>query len=43
MITCEFCKKEYSTIPILKHHQKTAVFCIKLQNEENNKIIKYKY
>ena len=29
--TCEFCNKEYSKLANLKYHQKTAKFCIDLQ------------
>jgi hypothetical protein len=30
---CEYCKKEYTTLSNLKHHQKTAQFCLDLQNQ----------
>ncbi len=33
---CEFCKKEYSNIHILNNHQKTANFCLKIQNNINS-------
>ena len=36
MIVCEFCKKEYSNIHILNNHQKTANFCLKIQNNIKN-------
>jgi len=29
---CEFCKKEFSNKYILKNHQKTAAYCLKLQD-----------
>jgi hypothetical protein len=40
MYKCNVCKKEYSSISSLNHHQKTATFCIKLQtkNKESNNI-----
>ena len=40
MYKCNVCKKEYSSISSLNHHQKTATFCIKLQtkNKETNNI-----
>lgn len=31
MSICEYCKKEYSNLSALNHHQKTAVFCLKIQ------------
>ncbi len=40
MVVCEFCKKEYSNIHILNNHQKTANFCIKIQNSIKNSIDK---
>jgi hypothetical protein len=30
---CEYCKKEYTNISNLKHHQKTAKFCLDIQNQ----------
>ena len=33
---CEFCNKPFSTISNLNHHKKTAKYCIKLQNREDN-------
>lgn len=31
MLTCNFCKKEYTSLSSLNYHQKTAVFCKKIQ------------
>jgi hypothetical protein len=31
---CQYCNKSYATLYILKNHQKTAKFCIELQNKE---------
>ena len=31
--TCSYCKKEYKSMSSLNFHQKTAKFCIKLQNK----------
>lgn len=36
MVECIYCKKVYSTLTILTNHQKTANFCIKIQNILNN-------
>ena len=33
---CNFCNKEYSTKGILENHQKTAKFCIRLRNNNEN-------
>jgi hypothetical protein len=34
---CEFCKNEFSTKPNLIHHQKTARYCLKLRNDNQDK------
>jgi hypothetical protein len=34
---CEFCKNEFSTKPNLVHHQKTARYCLKLRNNNQDK------
>lgn len=34
---CEYCNKEYKSKYNLLYHQKTAKFCLKLQNNANNK------
>jgi hypothetical protein len=31
---CDYCKKMFSTIYVLRHHQKTAKSCIKIQTEQ---------
>ncbi len=36
MVTCVYCKRNYSNLTILTNHQKTANFCIKIQNNLNN-------
>ena len=36
MFICNYCKKEYSSVSVLNYHQKTAVFCIKIQNDLKN-------
>jgi hypothetical protein len=36
MVVCVYCKKNYSNSTILANHQKTANFCIKIQNNLNN-------
>ena len=39
--SCEFCKKEYTSISSLNYHKKNTKFCLELQNKnntENNKI-----
>ncbi len=39
--SCEFCKKEYTSISSLNYHKKNTKFCLELQiknNTENNKI-----
>jgi hypothetical protein len=33
IFVCEYCKKEYTTISNLKHHQRTAQFCLEIQNQ----------
>lgn len=33
---CTFCNKQFKSLGILKTHQKTAKFCLKLQNETNS-------
>ena len=33
---CEFCNKDYKNISNLNNHQKTAQFCIKIQNGNSN-------
>jgi hypothetical protein len=35
-VVCNFCKKEYNSIYILNSHQKTAKFCLAIQNKINN-------
>ena len=35
-MNCEYCNKIYSTKSSLNNHQKTAKFCIKLQNTNIN-------
>ena len=35
-VLCQYCKKEYNSIYILNSHQKTAKFCLALQNKINN-------
>jgi hypothetical protein len=35
-MNCQFCKKEYATQSSLKLHQKTAKFCIEIQQKLNN-------
>ena len=38
IFACKYCNKSYSSSSTLKHHQRTAKFCIELQNKElNNK------
>ena len=32
-LTCEYCKKKYSSKSNLNNHQKTAKYCLKIQNE----------
>ncbi len=34
--TCNFCKKNYGTLSTLNNHQKTAKFCLALQNKLNS-------
>lgn len=34
-LSCEFCKKEYSTVYSLNNHKKTAKFCLDLQTKLN--------
>ena len=29
---CQHCNNEFSTLTVLKNHQKTAKYCMKLQN-----------
>jgi hypothetical protein len=36
---CEYCEKEYATLSNLNHHQKTAKFCIELQNKVKSSFI----
>ena len=31
-ITCEHCQKDFSSKRVLKHHQKTAAYCLDLQS-----------
>lgn len=38
---CEFCQKIFSTKGTLKTHQKTAKYCIKLQEKKGNNIEKF--
>jgi len=38
---CNFCKKVYKCISALNHHQKTAKFCIQMQNRELKKEEKF--
>ena len=43
MVICIYCKKNYSTSTILSNHQKSANFCILIQNSLiNNSEIKVK-
>lgn len=37
LFKCEFCSKEYVNLTSLKHHQKTARFCLELQNKKIEK------
>jgi hypothetical protein len=39
MNKCEFCNKDFSTKNILIKHQKTAKYCLKIQNADNSTII----
>ena len=32
---CDFCKKEFKTKQLMKHHQESAKYCIKIQKEKN--------
>ena len=43
MFQCEFCKKEYSTISSLNHHNQTTKFCINIQKEQSSTIINTEY
>ena len=36
MVTCEYCKKELNSISSLNYHQKTTVFCLKIQETFKN-------
>ena len=36
---CDYCEKEYATLSNLNHHQKTAKFCIELQNKAKSSFI----
>ena len=36
MLMCEFCKKQYNNISALNYHQKTAGFCLKIQETIKN-------
>jgi hypothetical protein len=45
---CSFCKKEFKTISLLKRHETTAKYCLKLQSKNindinNNKILQCEY
>ena len=35
---CKYCKKIFKTKSILNHHQKTAKYCLKIQQESGLKI-----
>lgn len=35
-LTCEFCNKTFESKSVLIRHQKTAKYCIKLQNNSSN-------
>ncbi len=35
---CQYCNKDYANEKILKKHQKTAIFCIEIQNRIQNQI-----
>lgn len=37
---CQFCNKEYKSISNLHHHQKTAKFCLELQQKDNKNKLK---
>ena len=37
---CEFCKKEFKTKQLMKHHQESAKYCIKIQKEKNPSLFK---
>jgi len=41
-LVCEFCDKSFETKSVLTRHQRTAKYCIKLQNNNSEiKTIKY--
>ena len=37
--TCEFCNKEFKSDKILKTHQTTAKYCLRIQNENISEIL----
>ena len=42
-ITCEYCKKDFSSSGNLAKHQKTAKYCIKIQKEQCENIVTTQY
>jgi len=42
-LTCEFCKKIYTSLSSLNYHKKTAKFCLELQKENLNNKIQIEY
>ena len=42
-LSCEYCNKKYATKGTLKTHQKTAKYCLKLQNKKSEEIFECLY
>jgi hypothetical protein len=43
VLTCQYCNGQYNTVSNLKRHQKTAKSCLKIQEENNDTLVKCQY